>query len=192
MTVRPLDLDRARAEISAASSGGAPFLFAFALTLGLTGVAGLWLDVRTTALITLFQGNVALPLAFWLERRMSTARMSDANPLKPLSIQLAMSQVLALPAVVIVYQFFPAGVPTAMAAVGAAHFLPYTWLQRTRLYSVLAAVVAVGPLVLALILKDAAAPWTLLFVSGVYCVTAVLIRRRARALVAQDLTLAAA
>lgn len=94
------DLDRARAEVTAASSGGAPFLFAFALTLGLTGIAAFWLDVRTTAVITLFQGNAALPLAFGLERVMSDVRLSDDNPLKPLSIQLAMSQILALPIVV--------------------------------------------------------------------------------------------
>ncbi|MCM2257808.1 MAG: hypothetical protein NDJ94_19410, partial [Vicinamibacteria bacterium] len=185
------DLDRARAEISAASSGGAPFLLAFALTLGATGVAAFWLDVKVAALITLFQGNVALPLAFLLERRMSGVRMSADNPLKPLSIQLAMSQILALPVVLLVYQFAPAAVPAAMAAIGAAHFLPYVWLQRTRLYLGLAIVVSVVPFTLAVVLRGAAAPWTLLFLSAAYLVTAVLIRRRAGALVRQDLALAA-
>jgi len=187
-----MDINHARAEVSASSSGGAPFLFAFALTLGLTGIAGFWLDVRLTALITLFQGNAALPLAFWLERRMSSVRMSDANPLKPLSVQLAMSQIFALPAVIIVFQFAPFAVPAAMASVGAAHFLPYAWLQRTNLYIGLSVMAALGPVVLALALGSEAAPWTLLFLSGVYCVTAVLIRRRARALVAGDLIHAAA
>lgn len=187
-----MDINHARAEVSASSAGGAPFLFAFALTLGLTGIAGFWLNVRTTALITLFQGNAALPLAFWLEKRMSMARMSDDNPLKALSIQLAMSQLFALPAVIIVFQFAPYAVPAAMAAVGAAHFLPYAWLQRTNLYIVLSVMAAAGPVVLAMTLGTAAAPWTLVFLSSVYCVTAVLIRRRARALVAHDMTLAAA
>lgn len=186
-----MDINHARAEVSASSSGGAPFLFAFALTLGLTGVAGFWLDVRVTALVTLFQGNAALPLAFWLERRMSAVRLSDANPLKPLSVQLAMSQIFALPAVIMVFAFAPHAVPAAMAAVGAAHFLPYAWLQRTRLYIALSVLAALGPAALVVALGRAAAPWTLLFLSGVYCVTAVLIRRRACALVAGDLTLAA-
>jgi hypothetical protein len=159
-------LDSARAEVSAASSGGAPFLIAFACTLGLTGIAAFWIDVRTIALITLFQGNVALPLAFWLERRMSDVRMANDNPLKPLSIQLAMSQILALPAVLLVYQFAPAAVPAAMAGVGAAHFLPYAWLQRTRLYIVLGVAASVGPFALTILLRGAAAPWVLLYLSG--------------------------
>lgn len=185
------DLDRARAEVTAASSGGAPFLFAFALTLGLTGIAAFWLDVRTTALITLFQGNAALPLAFGLERLMSDVRLSDDNPLKPLSIQLAMSQILALPIVLIVYQFVPAAVPAAMGAIGAAHFLPYVWLQRARAYLWLALAASIGTFTLAVVLRGSAAPWTLLFLSTCYVVTGLVIRRRACALTRQDLALAA-
>jgi hypothetical protein len=184
-------LDSARAEVSAASSGGVPFLIAFACTLGLTGIAAFWIDVRTIALITLFQGNVALPLAFWLERRMSDVRMANDNPLKPLSIQLAMSQILALPAVLLVYQFAPAAVPAAMAGVGAAHFLPYAWLQRTRLYIVLGVAASVGPFALTILLRGAAAPWVLLYLSGAYLVAAAFIYRRARGLVRQDLAAAA-
>ena len=186
------DLNAARAEVSAASSGGAPFLIAFACTLGLTGVAAFWLDARVIALVTLFQGNVALPLAFWLERRMSAVRMSSDNPLKPLSIQLAMSQILALPAVLFVYQFAPAAVPAAMAGVGAAHFLPYAWLQRTRLYVGLGMAASVGPFVLTMVLRSGAAPWVLIYLSGTYLVTAALIYRRARVLVRQDLAAQAA
>lgn len=185
------NLDRARAEITASSSGGAPFLLAFAFTLGATGIAGFWLDVRTTALVTLFQGNVALPLAFGLERMMSTARMSDDNPLKALSIQLAISQIFALPLALIVYGFAPAYVPAAMGAIGAAHFVPYVWLQRTRWYLALAVAASVGPCVLAIVFREAAAPWTLLFLSASYVTTAVFIRRQARVLVRQDLALAA-
>lgn len=185
------DLARARAEVTAASSGGAPFLLAFAFTLGATGIAGFWLDVRTTALMTLFQGNVALPLAFGIERWMSPVRLSANNPLKPLSIQLAMSQILALPIVLIVYQFVPAAVPAAMGAIGAAHFLPYVWLQRTRLYLGLAIAASAGTFALAVILRGSAAPWTLLFLAGAYLLTALRLRRRARILVQQDLALVA-
>ncbi len=180
------DLDRARANVSASSTGGAPFLIAFACTLGLTGVAAFFIDVKLTALITLFQGNVALPLAFWLERRMSDVRMSDDNPLKSLSVQLAMSQILGLPAVLFVYQYAPAAVPAAMAGVGAAHFLPYAWLQRTRIYLGLGVAAAVVPFALTLLLKGSAAPWVLLFLAILYLVSAGFIVARARALVRDD------
>ena len=45
----------------------------------------------------MFQGGVALPLAFWLERRMGTGRMQADNPFRALSGQMAMSQALGLP-----------------------------------------------------------------------------------------------
>ena len=186
MTHAVFDLDRARAEVSAASTGGAPFLIAFALTLGLTGQAAFRVDVQSIALITLFQGNVALPLAFWLERRMSDVRMSPDNPLRPLSIQLAMSQILALPAVLFLYQLAPAAVPAAMAGVGAAHFLPYAWLQRTKMYVGLGIVAAVGPFALTVVLGRSAAPWVLLFLSDTYLVFAVLVFRRERELAKID------
>jgi hypothetical protein len=177
MEVPMSDLDRARTELRLSSSGGAPFLLAFACTLGLTGFAGFFLDVRTTALITLFQGNVALPLAFWLERRMSAVRMADDNPLKPLSIQLAMSQILALPVALFVFAYAPWAVPMAMAGIGAAHFLPYAWLQQTRLYIVLAIATCLGPLVMTVLLRSAAAPWVLLYLANTYVIIAALIHR---------------
>lgn len=183
MTKAAYSLEAARHEVTAASTGGAPFLLAFGLTLGLTGLAAFSLDVRTVALITLFQGNVALPLAFWLERKMSDVRLSPDNPLRPLSIQLATSQLLALPAVLFVFGLAPAAVPAAMAATGAAHFLPYAWLQRTKLYAGLAVAVAIVPFAITMTLRTAAPPWVLLFLSGVYFVMAVLVRRRARALI---------
>lgn len=178
-----MSLELARREGVLASSGGAPFLIAFSLTLGLTGVAAFWLDVKVVALITLFQGNVALPLAFWLERRMSEVRMSDHNPLKPLAIQLAMSQVLALPAVLFVYALMPAAVPAAMAGVGAAHFLPYAWLHGTRWYVALAVVVAIVPAALTVMLRQEAPPFVLLSMAVTYVIVAVQVRRYARTLI---------
>ena len=94
-----MSFETALDEVSTGSAGGAPFLIAFGLSLFLTGLISFSLTERAAALILLFQGNLALPLAFWLERRMGTGTMSADNPLKTLSIQWAMTQILALPAV---------------------------------------------------------------------------------------------
>jgi hypothetical protein len=67
-----------------------------------------------------------------------------------------------------------------MAGVGAAHFLPYTWLQRTRLYIVLALAASIGPFALTIALKGAAAPWVLLYLAGAYIAIAALVYRRVR------------
>lgn len=186
MTNALLDLHRARADVTASSAGGAPFLIAFGLTIGVAGLLGFYLPVRTAAIVAMFQGGVALPLAFWLERRMGTKRMDPENPLRPLSIQLAMSQTVALPVVILVYSLNPIGVPAALAAIAGGHFLPYAWLQRTRIYAVLGAIVSLGGLAITIALGKQSFPYVLLFLSLAYFVAAVPLYRRARELAQAD------
>jgi hypothetical protein len=166
------NLDVARDEIAASSAGGAPFLLAFGATLLLTGLAALALPLETATLILLFQGNVALPLAFWLERRMASQTMSPDNPLKSLSIQLAMTQIVALPAVIIVAYLAPWAVPAAFAAIGGGHFLPYSWLHRTSLYWMLGVAVSLGASAITIVLRDQAFTPVLLYMTACYWVTA--------------------
>lgn len=182
----PSDLDRALDEVSAASSGGAPFLFAFGLTLGATGLAAFWLPVKTAALIALFQGNVALPLAFLIERRLRLTSMAGDNPLRPLSVQLAMSQIAALPAVLLLYYLAPWTVPFGLACTAAAHLVPYAWLQRTRVYLVVSVVLPAGAGAITLALWESALPWTLLWFGAVYWGAVPLLYRRSRALLTSD------
>lgn len=186
------DFTRARAEVTVSSAGGAPFLLAFGLTIGLTGIAAFWLPVRTAALVLMFQGNLALPLAFWLERRMAWGTMACDNPLRALSVQLAMSQLAALPVVLLTWGVAPAATGVAMASVAAGHFVPYGWLHRTAIYLWLAPVVSVGTFAIAYFMKSAALPWTLLFMSLAYAVAAVLLYRHARARTIVDAREAAA
>jgi len=75
------DLGRAFTEVSASSAGGAPFLIAYGATFLLTAVVSFFVPKPTAALIAMFQGGLALPLAFWLERRLGTGRMEPGNPL---------------------------------------------------------------------------------------------------------------
>jgi hypothetical protein len=172
-------IDDAREEVSASSAGGAGFLFAFGLTIGICAWIGTWLPVQTAAIILLFQGNVALPLAFWLERRLAMGPMARSNPLRSLSIQLAVSQVLGLPAAFIAYSYHPSLVPAALAAIAGAHFVPYAWLQRTRAYVVLAVAVSIGSLALTLALKRGAFSWVCLWMSFCYIIAAFVVRAAA-------------
>lgn len=181
------DLARARAEVTAHSAGGAPFLMAFGLSIGLVGVAAFWLPVKTAALILMFQGNVALPVAFLIERRMRWATASPDNPLRGLAIQVAMSQLAALPMVVLTYSVAPSAIGVAVASVAAGHLVPYGWLHRTRIYLWLAPAVSVGTLAIAAALGRSALPWTLLYMSAAYGVAAALLYRHAKALRAADL-----
>lgn len=179
MTTPSRNLDQALAEVSASSAGGAPFLIAFGATFFVTAILSFFIPRPAAALVAMFQGGVALPLALWLERRLGWRRMAPDNPLRALAGQMAMSQNLALPAWIVVYSLNPAAIPVVMAATGAAHFLPYAWLHRTRAYAVLAAALSLGAFALQLGLGSAAFSYILLFVAAVYAVAAPIVYRHA-------------
>ena len=186
MTTNLNDLTRARADVSASSMGGAAFLIAYGATFLITGVLSLVLPPETVALVAMFQGGAALPVAFWLERRLGRHPMAADNPLRPLSVQLAMSQALALPAFIAVYSLSPRALPLVLAAVGGMHFLPYAWLQRSQAYAVLGGAVSIGAFLIQVLLPGAAFSLILFYVAVVYFVSAILVYRDAQRLVAAD------
>ena len=169
-------------EVSASSAGGAPFLICYGITFLITGVLTFFLARETTALLLMFQGAVALPAALWLEKRMGKGRMSEDNPLKRLSAMLAISQGLAIPFLIVLYNINPGQIPVAMAGLGEMHFLPYTWLHRTRLYTFLAVAVAIGAFTLVLSLQTSAYNIIPLYVGIAYLVIAPLVLRQSQEL----------
>jgi hypothetical protein len=179
MTQKSITFDQALTEVSASSAGGAPFLIAYGVTFIITGILAYLLPEEPAALIALFQGGVALPAAFLLERRLRWGAMAPDNPLKSLSAQLAVSQGLAIPALIIVYNLNPRAIPVVLAGLGGVHFLPYAWLHRTRLYAVLAVAVAIGSFAIQLILGPPAFQVILLYVGIVYFVLTPLVYRHA-------------
>lgn len=175
MTRTPFDIELARDEVRAHSAGGAPFLMAYGTTFLITAVLSLFIPIETAGLVAMFQGGAALPAAFWLERRMGSRRMSANNPLRSLSAQLAMSQAVALPALIIVYNVKPVMLPLLLAAFGGMHFVPYAWLQRSRIYMALGGALAVGSFFLLLRLETAAFTPTLFFIGVLYWLAALLV-----------------
>lgn len=179
----PHDLNSAFTDVSASSAGGAPFLIAYGATFLITAILSFFLPRATVALVAMFQGAIALPVAFALERRLGTRRMAPDNPLRPLSVQMAMSQALGLPALILVYSLNPGGIPLALASLGGVHFLPYAWLHRNRVYVFFAAAVSIGAFVIQILLAANAFSWILLYVTALYWITAPLVYRHAAALV---------
>ena len=147
-----MTLTHAFNEVSASSAGGTAFLIAYGVTFIISGILSFVLPAETAALIVLFQGGLALPVAFWLERRLGWGRMAADNPLRALSVQLAVSQVLALPALIVAFDMNPRSIPVMMAGLGGVHFLPYAWLHRTKVYTALAVAISFGAFGLQLLL----------------------------------------
>ena len=179
MKQNTMTLSHAFNEVSASSAGGAPFLIAYGLTFIVSGILSYVLPDKTAALIVLFQGGVALPLAFWLERRMGWGRMAADNPLRSLSVQLAVSQALALPALIVAFDLNPRSIPVIMAGLGGVHFLPYAWLHRTRIYTALAVAISFGAFGLQLLLGPPAFHIILFYVGIVYWLAAPFVYRHA-------------
>lgn len=180
------DLKEAMDEVSASSAGGAPFLIAYGVTFLITAILSFVLPRETVALIAMFQGGVALPVAFWLERKMGSRRMSADNPLKELSMQMAFSQALGLPLLILVYSLNPGGIPLALASLGGVHFMSYAWLHRTQIYFRFAIIVAVGAFALQLFLQSSAFNFILLYIAVVYLITTPLVYRHAAKLVKES------
>jgi hypothetical protein len=182
------DIDSALNDVSASSAGGSPFLFSYGLTFCATAMLSLLLPIQTVAVMAMFQGAVALPLAFWLERRLGLKRMAADNPLRSLSGQMAVSQALGLPALIATYSLDPDLVPLVLASLGGVHFLPYAWLQRNRVYVYLAVAVSVGAYVIQVILPARESTVILLYVALLYWAGAILVYRKAARLVTASYT----
>jgi hypothetical protein len=81
---------------------------------------------------------------------------------------MAVSQALALPALIVSYSLNPRSIPVVLAALGGVLFLPYAWLHRTRLYIYLAVAVSIGSFLLQLVLQSAAFSSILFYVAAIY------------------------
>ena len=180
-----MEIERARHEVSQSSAGGAPFLMTFGATLLVCALLWFVLPIEQAALAVMFQGGIALPIAFWLERRMAWGPMPRSNPLTTLSIQLAMSQIVAFPIVIAMYDLRPQLVPLAMASIAGAHFIPYAWLQRTSAYVWVGITVAAGALLIQILLGSRAFPYILMHMTASYWLGAALVYRAARRLTSQ-------
>jgi hypothetical protein len=168
--------------------GGFTFLIVHGVVFFLAGLMSYVLELETAALAYLFQGVVAFPLSLALERAQGFPLLGKENSLTPLFIQVASIQIVALPAAIYVFELDPRLVPAAFAAVAGAHFLPYVWLQRTRIYGWLAGFMSLVPWALLMALgRDAAFHVTGLVVGAALVVAGLGVR----AVVRRDLAMAA-
>lgn len=179
MNQNKMTLDHAFSEVNASSAGGSPFLIAYGTTFLIAGILSFVLPEDTAAIVAMFQGGIALPAAIWLERRIGWGRMSVDNPLRALSILLALSQALALPALIVAFNLNPRSIPVILAALGGVHFLPYAWLHGSRWYIALGITVSLGAFGLQLVVGSAAFHVNLLYVGIVYWVAAPAVYRHA-------------
>lgn len=171
-------VDAARRDMMGNAPGGrgAVFLICFGATVLLCGIAAFFLNLGLVVFLFICQGGVALPAAIIWER-MRGARGDPDNPLWPLVYQILGVQIVALPAVFIIFLLDPRFVPAALGAIGGAHFLPFAWLYRTGIYIYLGVAISVIPFSCAVFMGHWTLPWVLVGWALAYWLAALLLWR---------------
>ncbi|KIL43235.1 DUF7010 family protein [Jeotgalibacillus campisalis] len=130
-------------ELARTNLSGAPFLFAYGITWIICGVVWVKSRASVAAIATLFQGMVALPVALFIMYLMGAfANRPDTGELDSLVIIIAMSQLLSLPLLIVMFrkQHYSL-IPYVFSTVGAVHFVMYTWLYQTISYIVMPVII---------------------------------------------------
>ncbi|MGH7426809.1 MAG: DUF7010 family protein [Gemmatimonadales bacterium] len=174
-------VDALRQQAILASLAGFPFLLVFATVWIAAGVLSYLVPREIAPWMYVLLGMPATPIAIALERRLGYVRVTGPDPLLPLTLQILFVQIVAFPAILLVWNLAPAYVPVAFAAVVGAHFLPFQWVYRTRLYGILGIVVSVGPYILVVLFREDAMHYTGFLVGGTLLVGAVIARAHASA-----------
>jgi len=175
------DIDAARERAILASLAGFPFLFVF----GWVWIAGSLLSYALPPKLApwsyVMLGMAATPVAMALERKLGYVKAGSPDPLLPLTLQVLFVQIVAFPAILLVWSTAPSYVPVAFAAIVGAHFLPFNWIYRTSIYGIVGTIVAVGPFALAVLFGAKAMHYTGFLVGPVLLVGAFAVRAHARA-----------
>jgi hypothetical protein len=154
----------------------------FGTTWCAAGAISFVVPVTVAAWIYLLQGLVAMPAALLSQRLLAYPKASRDNPLTALALQLVFIQPVAFPAFLIVLDLAPQYVPAAFAAVVGAHFLPFSWLHKTNLYTALGIAVSASSFLLAAVVGRQSLHYTGFLVGGILLAGALLVRAHARAL----------
>lgn len=174
------EIDAVRQEAILSSLAGFPFLLVYSFAWIAAGALSYMVPSGVAPWIYLLGGIPAAAIAIALERRLGYVRITGPDPLLPLTLQLLFVQVVAIPAVMIVWSLAPNYTPVAFAAVVGGHFLPFQWVYRTRLYGFLGVAVAGGSYLIGALVGEKAIHYTGFFVGAILLVGAFLARSHAR------------
>lgn len=174
------EIDAIRREAILSASAGFPFLLVYSFAWIAAGALSYLVPSGVAPWVYLLGGVPATPIALVLERRMGYVGVTAPDPLLPLTLQILFVQVVAFPAVMLVWSLAPNYTPVAFAAVVGAHFLPFQCVYRTRLYGVLGVAVAGGSYLVAALFGEKAIHYTGFFVGATLLVGAFTARSHAR------------
>ena len=147
------NFDTLRTELSVKSKNGVDFTLAAMLVwLVISLIWMLNIKAYDKSILTFMVGGVMLPLALLLSKMLKTTWTNKDNPLQPLGLWLNFAQLFYFPFLVFALIKMPEYFVMVYVIITGAHFFPYAWFYKTKLYAIFAGLIAVGALVLGLIL----------------------------------------
>ena len=123
-------IDAIRQQGVLASLAGFPFLLVMGLAWIGGGILSYFVPASFSPWVYPCLGGAGMPIAIALERRLGYVPARSPDPLLPLTLQLLFVQILAFPAILLVWDSTPYLTPVAFAAIVGAHFLPFQWIDR--------------------------------------------------------------
>jgi len=156
-----------RLELAVTAKNGLNFILAASLIW--VAIAGVWTlpyPPARLSLLTFFVGPLLLPLAWVLSKVLRTTWVLPHNPLQPLGLWLNVAQLLYFPFLMFIYGKHPAYFLMTYGIITGAHFFPYAWFYDTKAYAVMAAVIALGCLLIGVRTAGTAPAWVAVFMAS--------------------------
>jgi hypothetical protein len=138
------------------------------------------LPQRTLGLVWIFGMMVIFPSGVLLGAMLRINVMTRDNPLGTLGGLVAAVQAFFIPVFIVVYQFTPQYLPLTVGVLGGAHFLPYSWIYRSRAYVFVAVGTGLASLVVGTAMLSSAYTLVPLAIGVVFACGVVWIQRENR------------
>ncbi len=148
-----ISIDNLRNDLSIKSKNGIDFTLSASIIWILIG--WIWtFNVKSydKSVLTFIVGALMLPLTLLFSKLFRTVWTNKSNTLQPLGLWLNFAQLFYFPFLVFALLRFPEYFAMVYAIITGAHFFPYAWFYKTKLYAAFAGIISVGAMSLGLIL----------------------------------------
>ncbi|TXI70254.1 MAG: hypothetical protein E6Q41_01585 [Cyclobacteriaceae bacterium] len=139
------NFDLLRIELSVKAKNGLNFIAAASLVwLIISFVWTLNYSAYNKSVLTFCVGALMLPLALLFSKIFKTTWTLKNNPLDPLGLWLNFAQLFYFPFLIFVLLKMPEYFVMTYAIITGAHFFPYSWFYKNKLYALAAGVISIG------------------------------------------------
>lgn len=148
-------LDHYKLELSVKAKNGVNFIAAASVVWALiTIVWTLSFKTYDKCVLTFVVGGIMLPLAFVFSKIFKTQWKVENNPLESLGLWLNFAQLFYFPILIFALLRSPQNFVFVYVVITGAHFFPYAWYYKAKVYAIMAGVISVGGMILALYIKE--------------------------------------